>query len=902
MTLSAGSRLGPYEILAAIGAGGMGEVYKAKDTRLDRTVAVKVLPAKSVPSAEARQRFEREARTISQLSHPHICALYDVGREDETEYLVMEYLEGETLADRLANGPLPLEQTLRHGADIADALDRAHRQGIVHRDLKPGNVMLTRAGVKLLDFGLARSFSAAPDSAAALTAMPTVPPNLTQEGSILGTVQYMAPEQLEGKTSDARTDIFALGSLLYEMATGKKAFSGSSQASLISSIMKEEPAAISTLSPMSPPALDRVVRTCLAKDPDDRWQTARDVGLQLQGIRDDRSASQPAVLPAPGRRRRTALLPWLLAAASLVLAVFGWTHRPPPGPGLPVLRTYLPPPPNANFHTLGANVGGVALSPDGRRLAFGAHEADGMHRLWVRDLDALEPYPVPGAEEAIMPFWSPDSRSIGFFARGKLKAVEASPAPPAARELADVIEPRGASWGEDGTIVYAPQNFKGLMRVPAAGGTPAPATELDKSKGETSHRWPFFLPGGKRFLYMARSPDPKSPLDVRTEVLVASLDGKETREVIPAALGATRTVYTAPGFLLFRRGTNLMALAFDLDRLQTSGEPLLVAKDVQGFVATGLSIFSVTPDLLVYSTRVAEYPSRLVMLDRSGKELSTVMAGGMLINLALAADGKTLAVSRVEDPFPPDLWLSDIAVAREIRLTRDAVPQVAPVFHPDGKRLFYSAIANGPWAIWEMPLPGGKDVKVFLQSETTKTSTDVSPDGRYLMYREYNSGTRGDLKYVALDGDRTERTYIATADDETHATFSPDGRWVAYVSDDSGRKEVYVAAFPDPARRFRVSASGGMQPRWSRDGKELYYIQADQLMASSVAQKGDDLVFSQAQPLFKLFFYTRMNPGFDLVAPYAVTPDGKFVAFVRSSKEVTPPLVVVQNWQEGLKP
>ena len=328
---------------------------------------------------------------------------------------------------------------------------------------------------------------------------------------------------------------------------------------------------------------------------------------------------------------------------------------------------------------------------------------------------------------------------------------------------------------------------------------------------------------------------------------------------------------------------------------------MLVAKDLQGFVATGLSIFSASPDLVVYSTRVNESPSRLVLLDRSGKELSTLMGGGMLVNLALAADGKTVVVSRVEDPFPPDLWLSEIGVGREIRLTRDAVPQVAAVFQPDGKRLFFSAIAGGPWAIWEMSLPGAKDMKPFLESPTTKTSTDVSPDGRFLMFREYNSGTRGDLKYVALTGDRTPRPYIATADDETHGVFSPDGRWVAYVSDDSGRKEVYVAAFPDPARRFRVSAAGGMQPRWSRDGKELFYIQADELMASSVAPKGDDLVFSQAQPLFKLFFYTRMNPGFDLIAPYAVTPDGKFLAFVRSSKEVSPPLVVVQNWRATLK-
>ncbi len=901
MSLSSGSRLGPYEILAPIGAGGMGKVYKARDTRLDRTVAIKVLPEKLVPSPEARQRFEREAKTISQLSHPHICTLHDVGRDSDVEYLVMEYLEGDTLQARLVNGPLPLDQTLRYGIEIADALDRAHRQGIVHRDLKPGNVMLTRGGVKLLDFGLARDFAAATSSPGSFTGLPTVTPNITQDGTILGTVQYMAPEQLEGKTSDARTDIFALGSVLYEMATGKKAFTGSSQASLISSIMKEEPAAISALSPMSPPALDRIVRTCLAKDPDDRWQTARDVGLQLQGIRDDRSASQSAVLPAPGRRRASALLPWILAAASLVLAVFGWTHRTPSPSGLPVLRTYLPPPPNANFHTLGANVGGVALSPDGRRLAFGAHEGDGAHRLWVRDLDSLEPYVVPGGDEAIFPFWSPDSRSIAFFSRGKLKVIEASTSPPAARELAAVVEPRGGSWGEDGTIVYAPQNFKGLFRVPAAGGTPAPATEIDTSRGETSHRWPCFLPGGRRFLYMARSPDPKMPLEVRNSIMAASLDGKDRVEVISGDLGATRTVYAPPGFLLFRRGGNLMALAFDAASLRTVGEPELVAKEIHGFVATGLSIFSATQDLLVYSRRVAALPSRMVLLDRSGKELSTLMSGGMLIDLALADDGRTVAVARVEEPLPPDLWLTEIGVDREIRLTRDSDPQLAAVFHPDGRRLFFSAISSGPWAIWEMSLPGGKDVKLFLESPTTKTSTDVSPDGRYLLFREFNSGTRGDLKYVTVAGERQPQTYLATADDEAQGAFSPNGQWVAYVSDESGRKEVYVAAFPDPARRFRVSAGGGLQPKWSRDGKELFYIQADQMMAATVEHRGGELAFGRSQPLFKLSFFTRMNPGFDMVAPYAVTPDGKFVAFVRVSREVAPPLVVVQNWREELR-
>jgi Tol biopolymer transport system component len=609
------------------------------------------------------------------------------------------------------------------------------------------------------------------------------------------------------------------------------------------------------------------------------------------------------VLPVPGRRRLPGWLPWLVAAAGFALAAFGLirTHRTGAAATLPVLRTFLPAPPNANFHALGANVGGIALSPDGRRLAFAAHEPDGMHRLWVRDLDALDPYAVPGGEEAIFPFWSPDGRSIGFFARGKLKVIEASPSPPPARDITDVLEARGGSWGANGTIVYAPANYRGLLRVSAAGGKPVAVTELDKSRNETSHRWPVFMPGGHRFLYMARSVDPKTPIDVRNAVMVGSIDGDKPREVIPSSIGATRTMYARPGYLLFRRTGNLMALPFDLRTLTTSGEPLLLEKDVQGFSATGLAVFEVSDDYLVYATRVSESTSRMSLVDRSGKELSTLMAEGTLIQIALGRDGRSIAVARVEDPLPPDLWFSEIGVGREIRLIRDSIPQVAPVFQPDGKRLFYSSLSNGPWDIWEMSLPGGKDPKPFLQSETTKICNDTSPDGRWLLYREFNPGTRGDLKYVALEGDRTPHTYIATADDETHGAFSPDGKWVAYVSDDSGRREVYVASFPDPVRRFRVSSGGGMQPRWSHDGKELYYQYASQILASPVGRHGEDLVIGEGQPLFKLPFFLRMNPGFDLIAPFDVTPDGKFIVLLRAREDTNPPLVVVQNWRAGLK-
>jgi Serine/threonine protein kinase len=499
MTVAAGSRLGPYEVLSPLGAGGMGEVWKARDTRLERTVAVKVLPAHLSSSSEVQQRFEREAKTISSLSHPHICALYDVGNQDGVEYLVMEYLEGETLADRLLKGPLPTEQTLRFGIEIADALDKAHRQGVVHRDLKPGNVMLTKSGVKLLDFGLAKVLLPSPGGKGGaregLTSLPTMASSpLTQEGTILGTFQYMAPEQLEGKEADVRSDIFAFGAVLYEMATGRKAFSGASQASLISAIMKEEPAPIATLQPMTPPALDRVVRTCLAKDPEDRFQTAHDAKLQLQWIAEVGSA---AGVPAPviARRKNRERLAWTgFAIAALAAALFaaGYLRRAPrPQRGI---RATLPFP-EKQF------LGELALSPDGNRLAFTAGKVGMEPALWVRDLDGSSAQPVAGAENAYFPFWSPDSRSVGFFAGGKLKRVDASGG--AVLTVCDAERGVGGTWNRDGTIVFAPAPTSALYRVAAGGGKPVPVSKLDASRHETAHRYPQFLPDGRHFLYMA---------------------------------------------------------------------------------------------------------------------------------------------------------------------------------------------------------------------------------------------------------------------------------------------------------------------------------------------------------------------------------------------------------------
>src|SRR6266496_1045943 len=615
LTIAAGSRLGPYEILSPLGAGGMGEVYKARDTRLERTVAVKVLSAHLSSSAESRQRFEREAKTISQLSHPHICALYDVGNQDGVEYLVMEYLEGETLADRLLKGALPTEQTLRYGIEIADALDKAHRQGIVHRDLKPGNVMLTKSGVKLLDFGLAKVLLPSPGGRGTgdegLTSFPTMASSpLTQEGTILGTFQYMAPEQLEGKEADARTDIFAFGAVLYEMATGHKAFSGASQASLISAIMKEEPAPIATLQPMTPPALDRVVKTCLAKDAEDRFQTAHDAKLQLQWIAEVGSA---AGVPAPviARRKSRERLAWVgfgIAAIAAIAFAAGYVRRAPrPSPGI---RATLPFPEKMFL-------GELALSPDGTRLAFTAVKAGGQPALWIRNLDGSSAQPVAGAENAFFPFWSPDGRFVGFFADRKLKRVD--PSGGTVLTICDADRGVGGTWNRDGTIVFAPVPTSFLYRVAASGGKPVPVTKLDASRHETAHRYPRFLPDGRHFLYMAANLA-GPPDDAANAIRVGSLDGRVDKELVRTLSNAGY----ASGHLLYVREGTLLAHRFDLSRLEVEGEPVPAVQKVGLATWQSFSLFSASDNgVLVTSPRFAP-SSRLLWLDRSGKEAGSV--------------------------------------------------------------------------------------------------------------------------------------------------------------------------------------------------------------------------------------------------------------------------------------
>jgi len=645
MAMEAGTRLGPYQILAPIGAGGMGEVYRARDTRLDRTVAIKALPAHLAANPELRQRYEREARAVSSLNHPHICVLYDIGQQDGIDFLVMEYLEGETLAARLAQGPLPLDQTLRYAIQIADALAQAHRQSVFHRDLKPGNIMLTRTGSKLLDFGLARI---GPSRQGSKPDAPTVSEGLTQKGAILGTFQYMAPEQLEGKDADGRSDIFAFGAVLHEMATGRKAFVGSSQASLIAAILKEDPPPVSQLQPLTPPGLDRSVRKCLAKDPELRWQTAADLKDELEWIAG--GAAAPVVLPGADRWKR---LPWVAAAMLLVVAVLGWALYALRAPAAhqPIYRLTVLPPPGT---TVGSDYRSFfALSPDGRLLAFVA-AAQGRTQLYLRPLDSADARPLPGTDGASYPFWSPDSQHLGFFADRKLKKVSASGAGPP-QVICDAPYNRGGAWNRDNVILFAPNPGSVLHRVSAFGGQPTPLTKLNTKLREDAHYWPQFLPDGRRFLFFARSTPPES-----SAIAFGALDRDSPHTRLDHS--GPMAVYAAPGYLLLVTEGTLVARRFYEQRLQIESDATPVVSGVGSAIFVGRAFFSVSENgVLAYRSGEID-ERRLTWFGRAGQTLGVLAAAGAYRRFRLSPDQRRLA-AEIIDPQTgaPDIWAIDIA-------------------------------------------------------------------------------------------------------------------------------------------------------------------------------------------------------------------------------------------------
>ncbi|MFY9550847.1 MAG: protein kinase [Thermoanaerobaculia bacterium] len=882
MTLSARTRLGPYEILSPLGAGGMGEVYKARDTRLGRDVAIKVLPSHLSENPELKQRFEREAKAISQLTHPHICTLYDVGSQDGVEYLVMELLEGSTLADRLGKGTLPRDQVIRCGIEITEALEKAHRAGIIHRDLKPGNIMLTKSGVKLLDFGLAKMV-AVPVLPAEASSLPTqgVPNQpLTEQGTVMGTFQYMAPEQLEGAEADARTDIFALGTVLFEMTTGRKAFTGKSRVSLIGSILKDEPPPISSIEPMTPPALDRLVQTCLAKEADDRFQTAHDVKLQLRWIAEGGSQ---AGLPAPVATRRSKrarlvgpIAGFALGALVSGLGVWRWlSHESPREAQKPAWVSVLLPS-DAPLASYGAQT--LAFAPDGTRLAYAA-EHGGTTQLYLRALDRLEAVPVRDSEGATSAFFSPDSHWLGFFAGARLMKVPVEGGIP--QPICEAAEVRGASWGSDGTIVFS-TGTSGMRRVSASGGTPR--VLLAPGVGETVVNWPEILPGNEAVLFTTSTVGPR--------IAVLSLKTGKRRGLIEG-MGAR---YSPSGHLVFARGGSLFAAPFDIKRLELTGPAVSVLDGVMILSPYNSPLFGLSAGgALVYGPGSPPRET-LVSVDRQGKVEPLPFEPRGYEEPRFSPDGKRVAVTIRADN--PDIWVLDISRGTSARLTFDPGEDETPVWTPDGGKVTYSADRAGhPRALYSKPSDGSGTEERLFDSETHSHVSSWSPDGRTLVYTEYDPVFSGNIWVLTLGEKVERRPWLRTPFNERAGRFSPDGHWLAYVSNESGRDEVYVQPFPGPGGKWQISVSEGTEPVWSHAGSEIFYRSGDKMMAVSVASGRG---FSAETP--HVLFEGRFVPSRRGEAAYDVSPDDRrFVMVQRDVQSFATRLNVVLNFSEELK-
>jgi eukaryotic-like serine/threonine-protein kinase len=894
MALTSGTRLGPYEIVAPLGAGGMGEVYRARDTRLDRTVAVKILPVHLSSNAEAKQRFEREARAISSLNHPNICTLYDVGHQDGVDYLVMEFLEGETLADRLARGPLPVEQVLKYGIEICEGLEKAHRGGVTHRDLKPGNVMLTKTGAKLMDFGLAKpgSPSGAPSSGLTLTS-PMASRPLTQQGMVVGTFQYMSPEQIEGNEADARSDIFALGAVLYEMATGKRAFEGKSTTSVIAAILERDPSPISTARPMFPRALDSVVSTCLKKDPEERWQSVRDLRTNLQWISEGDGAGTSSVVRRSPWLERAA---WMLACVLLSgVAFFAARHDRLPSAGEPThFPVFLPQkavfsgPPNITVP-----VPQFALSPDGRALVFVANSSGADPVIWLRPIDQVTPRPLPGTDHAQIPFWSPDSRWVAFFAEGKLKKIPVAGGP--IQVIADVADPFGGSWGTDDSIIFSELNSS-IFRISSGGGIVTTVTKVDTI--QKSHRWPQFLPDGRHFIYHLQGGDPK-----QRGIYVGSVDGGTQKFLVRSESSA---VYAWPGYLLYVDGDTLLGEAFDAKHLELKGEPFTVAEHVGRSTGFNIGASASGTGILAYAAAVLQR-GRLTWFDRAGNSLNSVGVEGDYSDFRLSPNGQTLAVSLIDPKaWNPDIWLIDLMRGGPSRITVGSALNAAPVWSPKGDRIVFRSNRNGQTELYAKSAGGGGDDEVILTNETQHAAgidspnlvcSDWSPDGRYVIGSVPQRTTGEDLWLIPLGGDKKPFKFLGPPSDQLHANFSPDGRLVAYTSNESGRFQVYIQTFPLSDTKWQVSTDGGYEPRWRGDGHEIYYLSEDRkLMAVAVG----------AGPSFsvpKMLFQTRVPEGVtSRRTHYIPSRDGQRFLVNTQNLDASPnPITVVLNWQAELK-
>ncbi len=902
MALTSGTKLGPYEILAPLGAGGMGEVYRAKDTRLDRTVAIKVLPSHLSSNPELKQRMEREAKAISGLQHSNICTLHDIGTQDGTDFLVMEYLEGQTLAERLVKGALPLDQVLKIGTEIAQALEKAHQHGIIHRDLKPANIMLTKAGAKLMDFGLAKpevsigsravgpfTPSTPTMNLASLTA--AVSP-LTQKGSIVGTFQYMAPELLQGAEADARSDLFSFGCVLYEMITGRRAFDGKSQLSVFTAILEKDPDPISASQPLAPPMLDRVVRACLAKDPTDRIQSAHDVAMDLRWV-----TNAGPTESAPQQRSKS----WIAGAAALLLALiplagfagYRWAKSSEQSISL---HAEIPPPDKFSIDATGDAGGMPVLSPQGDKIAFVAHSGE-TKLLWVRSLSSDTAQALDGTAGAAHPFWSPDGRSIGFFDGGKVMRIAATGGPVAT--MADAPNSRGGSWGANDVIVFAPNFTGGLTKVSAQGGASEPATNIDRTK-HTTQRWPWFMPDGKHFIFLATSHtggDPK-----QNGIYFGSIDSMETHLV----LATDSAAQYASGYLLYRANTALVAQHFDPKSGTLSGSPIPVVNNLRDDVGVWRSIFAVSQNgLLIYqrgSTDSAK--SHLVMFDRSGKTLAdydpqesaATNARGLLgvRDVRLSPDNKRVAFASGNG-----IWTLDLERKTKTRITFDEQVIQEPAWSPDGKTLIFTALVTSGGGNVEIrsKYADGSGTEKTLVEQNNYHSPGWSPDGKYVTYLWGEGEKMVSLWIRPVNGDGKPVAAVQPPSAQSNLSayrISPDSRWVAYASDESGQQDVYITTFPEGKGKWRVSSNSGAYPAWSGNGKELFFKDlTDTIFVSSVTTKGSEIEVGTPQRLFH-----AASPGIGVA--FDAFSDGKRLLVNHSEDEGQVPLQLVTNWPAEL--
>jgi Tol biopolymer transport system component len=894
MPLTSGTKLGPYEILSPLGAGGMGEVYRARDTRLDRTVAIKVLPSHLSDNVELRQRFDREAKAISALQHPHICTLHDVGSQDGVDYLVMEYLDGLTLTSRLEAGALPVDQVLKIGTEIAEALEKAHRQGIIHRDLKPANVMLTKSGAKLMDFGLAKPELAIPTGSKTpisssmptmnLASLTSVASPLTQKGSIVGTFQYLAPEVLQGAEADARSDIFSFGCVLYEMVTGRRAFEGKSQLSVLSAILEQEPQPISVTQPLTPPMLERVIKECLVKDPAERFQSAHDVVMDLRWIADSSGAEGTT----QSAKVKTSLLVLLAVAALALIALAGlagyWAKR---GDSAGVIRAEIPPPEKYLFDVTGDGGGMPVLSPQGDKIAFVAHSGEDKS-LWVRSMSGDAAQKLDGTQGAMHPFWSPDGQSIGFFSNGKLRKIAATGGP--ASVLADAGNPRGGTWGANDVIVYAPDFQMALSKVNVQSATATPATVLDKQKF-TTHRWPWFLPDGKHFLFLATS---HLGGDLKQNgIYFASVDSSEMHFVVATDSAAEY----ASGYLLYRSNLALVAQPFDPESGKLSGTSSPLINNVRFDDGVWRGIFSISQNgrMLYQAGNAAIAGNRMVWIDRAGKEVGAVNDRSYsTFDLRLSPDGKRVAYATGNG-----VWTTDLERKTRTRITFDSQSIVQPAWSPDGKELLFAisvAQGGGNVEIRSKASDGSGQEKTLIPGNNYRFP-GWSPDGKYLTFIWGEGESMTALWIVPVAGGKPVAIVQAPSTQSNIILYrvSPDSRWVAYTSDESGQGELYITSFPEGKGKWRVSANGAAFPAWNGKGRELFYKDFnDEFYSCPVTPKGTEMQVGTPEHLFHAT-NQAVGVSFDAAA------DGKRLLVNLSEEETSAPLKFVSDWTAELK-